>query len=119
MRTGAPVPLGGSFATLTIAAAGVTTMLAAASNTKGCWLRSYTMEPNAVGVSGQLYLDTAAPAAADDLTKRRVLHVLAPGAGGVDATLPYQMWLPAGVGIFVANLGGSSLRASATWDLVA
>ncbi len=93
----------------------VTTLLAPASNTNGCWLRTAHVSANAAGALTQIYCDTAAPSGTDDTTKAQLLDS---GPGG-ETELPYPVFLPPGVGIFVAALiSASTARWNATWDLM-
>ena|SRR5258708_31378900 len=105
--------LGGSFAAVAPSATGVTTILAAASNTKGCWLRSAHVFMGASGLI-ELYVDTAAPTGTNDTTKRSILSAV----GATGATIfPGPLWLPSGIGIFVAtNASATGPYAAATWD---
>jgi len=116
-ETKAPTPLGASFANVVPAAAGVTTFLAAASNTKGCWLRSAFIYGFSNGTSS-LYVDTAAPTGTTDTSKRCILGV-ARNAQPAFETMAQALFLPAGVGIFAAaSAADATGMIGATWDLV-
>ncbi len=102
-------PPGASFANVQQATA-VTTLLAPASNTKGCWLRTLNIDFSAGTV--QIYADTAAPlAAGNDTTKRCIAQMV---SGQVNTG---DRWLPAGIGIF--GIGGIAAAGfvAVTWDL--
>jgi hypothetical protein len=107
--------LGASFSNVSPGAGGSTTMLAAASNTKGCWLRTAVVLNGTSAVAISLFTDTAAPTGNFDATKRLVLAVQGTATAPLANALPYPLWLPAGVGIsaFASAAGGF---AGATWD---
>ncbi len=96
---------------------GVTTALAPASNVNGVWLRTARCDRNATS-SAVIVCDTAAPANSGDSTKRAVLGT-ANGSGFAGAeVLPYPVFLPAGVGIYVVGSGAANNEFDLTWDVL-
>jgi hypothetical protein len=113
ITTQAPNRLGANFATLKPAAAGVTQLLNPAINVNGVNLRTAVLSTSAIVT--ELYCDTAAPAAVGDTTKRMV----AQSSGGVGgAMLQAALFLPAGIGIWLAASGADANASSVSWDLL-
>ena len=96
--------------------AGVTTIVAPATNVNGMWLRTANILNAANGVAhGAFYGDTAAPTGVTDYSKRRLLASLSATYG--DKVLPFPLYLPAGVGLYFAA-SVANIIADATYEVM-
>jgi hypothetical protein len=96
----------------------VAQIVAPAANVNGLYLRTCSLGLTASG-EAHLFADTSAPSGTGDNTKRRImLHT----AGALSAAqMPEPMFIPAGMGIWLATAATAPQGGSAvlTWDLVA
>jgi hypothetical protein len=104
--------LGGSNVFVNAPATAVTQLLAPGSNAAGVWIRSGFA---VVGGSNnvQLYADTSAPASSFDVTKRCILV-----CQGTANELPYPIFLPAGVGLWMVVSAPGSGAGGGTLDIL-
>ena len=91
-------------------AAGVTTVVTPAANTRGIVIRTFARSSTAAGIG--LYADTAAPSAYTDLTKRRVWV-----GGGTEWWMWFgEIFIPPGNGLYVA--ASALVLGNMTYDVL-
>ena len=111
---------------VTVLAANATeTVLAAASNVRGAWIVSASVQWTAVAAVVQalrLVINATAPATFIGTTAMMANYVIV-GATPVfainnQADLPFQLWVPAGQGVFWHNIGAAAIPVSTTFRSV-
>ncbi|WDZ98337.1 hypothetical protein Herbaro_11260 [Herbaspirillum sp. WKF16] len=96
----------------------VVQVIAPATNTQGAILRTIFMfaGPSTGLAAAFLYADTSAPSVAGDASKRLIAQVNALGNTTNGIIVPYEIEVPAGLGVWIGQqLGG---RVELTWDLI-
>lgn len=93
---------------------GVTTLVDPSSNQNGLIIRTLHMALDA-GTNASIFVSSAPPSGPEDTTKRSLIFYW--GANVDNIIYPYQVFIPAGEGIYLANepVGG---RLSLTYDFV-
>jgi hypothetical protein len=113
----APVTVGTLFSTTTANNA-ITQIIAPSNNLHGLFIRTCIMginSPAGSNASGFLVADTAAPASIG--AGRVIAFILAPANTSLAQTVPYEMFVPAGLGLWwAANASSASNAVLLTYD---
>lgn len=106
--------IGENFVNYRTIPSGVTTLVDPSSNTKGLILRSLHLALDAA-TNGSIFISSTAPSGPDDTSKRSLVFYWS--AIATNIIFPYQIYVEAGEGIYLANdpAGG---RISMTYDLI-
>lgn len=100
---------------------GVNTVLqvvAPADNKQGVILRTISLGSGGAGGIAQVavYADLTAPSAPGDATRRQIAVYNTPMGTFVSMTIPYEIEVPAGLGIWVAYSGSG--QSTMTYDFI-
>lgn len=113
------VPVGLSFANVTVAAGSVVQLIAPSANINGVILRTVVLgvTGNTGDIGCALYADTTAPTSGDS-TKRIIFGIATIGTGAITNAAPYPLFLYPGLGLWV-NVGvGGTAVAQVSYDLL-
>jgi hypothetical protein len=93
-------------------------VVAPIDNKQGVILRTISLSSGGAGGTAQIsiYADLTAPPAPNDTTHRQIAVYSAPMGTFISITIPYEIEVPAGLGIWVGFYGSG--QATMTYDFV-
>ncbi len=103
--------IGALFMNSGVAAGQILQVVAPANNLKGIYIRTCTLTVTASGGGATLYANPAAPASVGDANSRPLLNLYNSG-GTSTAVLPYPLFVPPGIGLWVGASVASGVAIS-------
>ncbi len=110
------VPVGQNYVTAAFGASTLINLVPPSTNSHGLIIRTLTL--NAGNGSANIFANATAPASPGDFSTRLIFE-FSNATGGGSATLPYEVYVYPGMGIWVSNNNTSgSGNAWMTYDLI-